>query len=196
MIPSDVHTVEVCVAIMTLDFINLELQLPPWSHLLLLLWSIAVVERDADHTSSKVLTGLHLTLCLVTRHQRSHTLLESWNKDIVPLLLGEWMRPIHSQKQSKSICVSKALGTQYSAFRLLEIMAMMKPRYYRETRTYLMSCVKHCSSVVLWSWFESWLDATYFCFLAPLFLKFLGFFPAVIDSQVLWFYKERNTSLK
>ena len=100
MVSCDVHTMEIRIAVKSLDLINLELQLSPLVHLFLLLNVVAIVKRDVDNTMSQILTCLHLTLGLVTRHQSCHSLVKSWHEDIVPLLLGEWMRSIHSQKQS------------------------------------------------------------------------------------------------
>lgn len=90
MVSGDVHSVEVGVAIESLDFINLELELSPGGRLLWV-WSIAIVERNLDNTSFKTVTGLNQTCRLVTRHQSDNSFIETWGQNVVPLFFGEWM---------------------------------------------------------------------------------------------------------
>lgn len=94
MVSGDVHTVEVRVAIVSLDFVNLELELSPGGTdlvLLVLHGVVAVIQRDRDNTTFETLRGLGKTCSLVTRHQSDNSFIESWSLDIVPLFLGEWM---------------------------------------------------------------------------------------------------------
>jgi len=58
MISCDVHTMEVSVAIESLDLINLELKLSP-GLLFFWIWCIAIIKRNLNDTSSKAVTCLN-----------------------------------------------------------------------------------------------------------------------------------------
>jgi len=89
MVPGDVHTMEVGVAIVSLDLVDLELQLSPGGRDLL--WGVAIVEGDGDDTTLQASARLLSTVRFVHRSQRHNSLVEAWSQHIVPLFSGEWM---------------------------------------------------------------------------------------------------------
>jgi len=90
VITSDVHTMEVGVAVESLDFIDLELELSPGGADLWV-WCIAIVKGDLDDTTPETFTRLLKTGSLVARHQSHNSFIKSWGQHIVPLFTGEWM---------------------------------------------------------------------------------------------------------
>jgi len=86
LVSGDVHSVEVGVAIVSLDFINLEFNLSPG------LGSgvgVAISEGCGEDTTSKVVCGIEQSLGFVTWGQSNISLLKAWSKYVVPLFLSE-----------------------------------------------------------------------------------------------------------
>lgn len=86
LISGNIHTVEVSVAIKSLDFIALELNLSPGIGL----W-VAISKGGGEDTTSQTVSRVEKTCRFVTRGQADLSFLESWGEDVVPLLLGERM---------------------------------------------------------------------------------------------------------
>lgn len=94
LISGDIHTVEVSVAIKSLDLITLELDLSP----VLGLW-VAISKGGGEDTTSQTVSRVEKTCRFVTWGQANLSFLESWGEDVVPLLLGE--RMVATQKNDK-----------------------------------------------------------------------------------------------
>lgn len=86
LVSGDIHTVEVSVAIKSLDLITLELNLSPGIGL----W-VAVSKGGSEDTTSQTVSRVEKTSRFVTWGQSNLSFLETWGKDVVPLLLGERM---------------------------------------------------------------------------------------------------------
>jgi len=86
LISGNIHTVEVSVAIKSLDFIALELNLSPGIGL----W-VAISKGGGEDTTSQTVSRVEKTCRFVTWGQADLSFLESWGEDVVPLLLGERM---------------------------------------------------------------------------------------------------------
>ena len=91
LISGNVHTVEVGVAVESLDLIDLELKLSP---VLGIGRVVAVSEGGAENTTSKTISRVDKTSSLVDWGQGDLSLIESWGKDIVPFFFGEWVAAI------------------------------------------------------------------------------------------------------
>jgi hypothetical protein len=91
LILGDVHTIELGVAVETLDFLALELQLSPGLGLRVV---VAIAEGDGENTASKRVRGLLLTSRLVAWCQCDGSFVKTWGKNVVPFLLDEWMGAI------------------------------------------------------------------------------------------------------
>ena len=89
VVPGDVHTMEVGVAIVSLDLVDLELQLSPGGRDLLR--GVAIVEGDGDDTTLQASARLLSTVRFVHGSERHNSLVEAWSQHIVPLFSGEWM---------------------------------------------------------------------------------------------------------
>ena len=146
LVAGDVHTVEVSVAVETLDLINLELEYTPRVGLSTL---VTVTKRDREHTSAKTVGRINETCSLVYWSQGDCTVINSWSKHVVPLLLSKGMRT-----------------TKYKlVFQSARLKGKTSPMVARRL--------------------------TYAFFLVPFFLKFLGFFPAVM-IDVKCFVRKNN----
>lgn len=88
LISGNVHTVEVSVAVKSLDLINLELKLSP---VLGIGRVVAVSEGGGENTTSQAVSRVDETGSLVDWGHGNLSLVESWGKDIVPLFLGKWV---------------------------------------------------------------------------------------------------------
>lgn len=88
LISGDVHTVEVGVAIESLNFSNLELELSPVFGLGRV---VAVSKRSSENSISQTVSRVNKTGSLVTWGKRNASLVEAWSKDVVPFFLGKWM---------------------------------------------------------------------------------------------------------
>jgi len=88
LISGDVHTVEVGVAIESLNFSNLELELSPVFGLGRV---VAVSKRSRENSISQTVSRVNKTGSLVTWGKRNASLVEAWSKDVVPFFLGKWM---------------------------------------------------------------------------------------------------------
>ena len=93
-ISSDVHTIEVGIAVEALDFLNLELELSPSLGLNLV---VEVSEGDGEDTTSKTVRGLLLSGRLVAWSQCDLFFVKTWSKDVVPFLSDEWMSAKHNR---------------------------------------------------------------------------------------------------
>ena len=91
LVSGDVHTVEVGVAVESLDLINLELELSPGGGLRLV---VAISKRDGENTTSQTVSGVHKTGSLVNWGQGDASFVESWSKNVVPFFLGKWVSTI------------------------------------------------------------------------------------------------------
>ena len=88
LISGNVHTVEVSVAVKSLDLINLELKLSP---VLGIGRVVAVSKGGGENTTSQTVSRVDETGSLVDWGHGNLSLVESWGKDIVPLFLGKWV---------------------------------------------------------------------------------------------------------
>ena len=88
LISGDVHSVEIGVAVKSLDLVALEFKLSPGLTFRLI---VAISERNSEDTTSQTVGGLLLTGSFVARSQSDASLIETWGKDVVPLFSGEWM---------------------------------------------------------------------------------------------------------
>jgi len=88
LVSGNVHTVEVSIAVESLDLVNLELKLSPGDWLRLV---VAISKGDAENTTSQTVSGVLLTGGLVARGQSDTSFVVSWGKDVIPLFLGEWV---------------------------------------------------------------------------------------------------------
>ena len=88
LVSGDVHTIEVGVAIESLDFVNLEFKSSPCLSFCLI---VAISERDSVNTTFQVFGGLLLSDCLVCWGKCNASLIEAWGKDVVPFFFHEWM---------------------------------------------------------------------------------------------------------
>jgi len=88
LVTGDSKTVEVGEALVSLDFLNLELDNSPGEILLVVLGQVSVA--DAENATSQGVSGDVLSLCLVARGQSGHSdLEEGGSADVVPLLFDE-----------------------------------------------------------------------------------------------------------
>jgi hypothetical protein len=88
MVPSDVHAVEVGVAVKAFDFLDLESELLPGSGLGRV---VAVAETKLEDTISEVISRVNKTCSLVYRSKGDAPLLEARGQHVVPLFSGERM---------------------------------------------------------------------------------------------------------
>lgn len=146
LVAGDVHTVEVSVAVETLDLINLELEYTPRVGFSTL---VTVTKRDREYTSAKTVGRINETCGLVYWSQGDCTVINSWSKHVVPLLLSKGMRT--------------------AKYKLVFHSARLKGKTSPMVARRL----------------------TYAFFLVPFFLKFLGFFPAVM-IDVKCFVRKNN----
>ena len=86
LISGNVHSVEVGVAVVSFNLINLELKLSPGLGLGLV---VAISKGDAENTTSQTVSRVLLTSGLVAWGQSNLSLIEAWGKYVVPLFLGE-----------------------------------------------------------------------------------------------------------
>lgn len=135
VITSDVHTMEVGVAVESLDFIDLELELSPGGADLWV-WSIAIVKGDLDDTTPETITGLLKTGSLVARHESHNSFIKSWGQHIVPLFTGEWMGSKQQKLQLISpisqVIAEEAPKVEESAFGLQSRTKSCKPHIILE----------------------------------------------------------------
>ena len=92
VVSSDIHAMEVGVAIVSGNLLNLELELPPSVRLGRV---VAVAHGDRENSASETVSGVLETSSLVDWSVRDMSLLKAWSKDLVPLLLDERM---HAEK--------------------------------------------------------------------------------------------------
>jgi hypothetical protein len=90
----DVHTVEVGIAVKTLDFLNLELKSSPSAVLSVV---VAVCLGDLENTTLQVLRRELVTNWLVRWGQCDVSLFKAWGKYVVPFFLLEWMGTKNNQ---------------------------------------------------------------------------------------------------
>jgi len=95
LVSGDVHTVEVGVAVKSLDLIDLELKLSP---VLSVGRVVAVGKSGGENTTSQAVSGVNQTCSLVDWGHSNDSLIESWGQDIVPFLFGE---SVAAKKQCK-----------------------------------------------------------------------------------------------
>ena len=88
LVSGDVHTVEVGVAVESLNLIDLELKLSP---VLGIGRVVAVSKGGGKNTTSQTVSRVNKTGSLVTWGKRNASLVEAWSKDVVPFFLGKWM---------------------------------------------------------------------------------------------------------
>ena len=88
LISSDVHSVEVSVAVVSLNLINLELKLSEGS---LLGGVVAISKGGLENSSSKVISSINKSGRFVARSKSNASLIESGDEDVVPLFFGEGM---------------------------------------------------------------------------------------------------------
>jgi hypothetical protein len=101
LVSGDVHTVEVGVAVEALDLIDLELELSP----VLGAGSIVDVgESGSENTTSQGVSRVNQTGSLVHWGQGDLSLIESWGKDVVPFLSGEWVAAINIKLEVMIAC--------------------------------------------------------------------------------------------
>ena len=86
LISGNVHTVEVGVAVESLDLIDLELELSP---VLGISRVVAVGEGGGKNTTSQAVSRVDETGSLVDWGHTDLSLVKSWGKDVVPFFLGE-----------------------------------------------------------------------------------------------------------
>lgn len=88
LVSGDVHTMEISVAVESLDLIDLELELSPGGGLGLI---VAISKRDGDDTTSQTVSRVDKTGSLVNWGHSDLSLIKTWSKYVVPFFLGEWM---------------------------------------------------------------------------------------------------------
>lgn len=88
LISSDVHTVEVGVAVKSLDLIDLELKLSP---VLGIGRVVAVSKGGGENTTSQTVSRVDETGSLVDWGHGDLSLVKSRGKDVVPFFLSEWV---------------------------------------------------------------------------------------------------------
>ena len=88
LISSDVHTVEVGVAVKSLDLIDLELKLSP---VLGIGRVVAVSKGGGENTTSQTVSRVNETGSLVDWGHGDLSLVKSRGKDVVPFFLSEWV---------------------------------------------------------------------------------------------------------
>jgi hypothetical protein len=93
LISGDVHTVEVGVAVVSLDLIDLELKLSP---VLSIGRVVAVGESGGENTTSQGISTVDETGSLVDWGHGDLSLIKSWGKYIVPFLSSEWVATIYN----------------------------------------------------------------------------------------------------
>ena len=91
LISSDVHTVEVGVAVKSLDLIDLELKLSPVFWEILIGDIVAVSESGGENTTSQTVSRVDETGSLVDWGHGDLSLVKSRGKDVVPFFLSEWV---------------------------------------------------------------------------------------------------------
>ena len=98
LISGDVHTVEVGIAVVTFDFVNLELKSSPS---VLLSTVVTVCLGDLENTTLDIIGSELVTNSLVSWGQCDVSLVKAWGQNVVPLFLGEWMSSINKKKVIK-----------------------------------------------------------------------------------------------
>lgn len=93
LISSDVHTVEVGVAVESLDLIDLELKLSP---VLSIGRVVAVGESGGENTTSQGVSRVDETGSLVYWGHGDLSLIKSGGKYVVPFLSGKWVATINN----------------------------------------------------------------------------------------------------
>lgn len=88
LISGNVHTVEVGVAVKSLDLIDLELKLSP---VLGIGRVVAVSKGGGENTTSQTVSRVDETGSLVDWGHGNLSLVKSWGKDVVPFFLSEWV---------------------------------------------------------------------------------------------------------
>ena len=88
LISGNVHTVEVGVAVKSLDLIDLELKLPP---VLGIGRVVAVSKGGGENTTSQTVSRVDETGSLVDWGHANLSLVKSRGKDVVPFFLSEWV---------------------------------------------------------------------------------------------------------
>ena len=88
LVSGDVHTVEVGVAVKSLDLIDLELKLPP---VLGIGRVVAVSKGGGENTTSQTVSRVDETGSLVDWGHANLSLVKSRGKDVVPFFLSEWV---------------------------------------------------------------------------------------------------------
>lgn len=96
VVAGDVHAVEVGIAVEALDFLDLEAKLLPGSGLDRV---VAIAERNGENSTSEVVSRVDETGSFVHGRHGDAALLKAGCEDVVPLLLGERMNTIRSQKR-------------------------------------------------------------------------------------------------
>ena len=86
LISGNVHTVEVGVAVESLDLIDLELKLSP---VLGISRVVAVSKGGGENTTSQTVSRVDETGSLVDWGHTDLSLVKSWGKDVVPFFPGE-----------------------------------------------------------------------------------------------------------
>ena len=88
LVSGDVHTVEVGVAVKSLDLIDLELKLSP---VLGIGRVVAVSKGGGENTTSQTVSRVDETGSLVDWCHANLSLVKSRGKDVVPFFLSEWV---------------------------------------------------------------------------------------------------------
>ena len=88
LVSGDVHTVEVGVAVKSLDLIDLELKLSP---VLGIGRVVAVSKGGGENTTSQTVSRVDETGSLVDWGHGDLSLVKSRGKDVVPFFLSEWV---------------------------------------------------------------------------------------------------------
>lgn len=88
LISGNVHTVEVGVAVESLDLIDLELKLSP---VLGIGRVVAVSKGGGENTTSQTVSRVDETGSLVDWGHANVSLVKSWGEDVVPFFLSEWV---------------------------------------------------------------------------------------------------------
>jgi len=91
LVSGDVHSIEVGVAVESLNFIALELERSPG---LVVGLVVAISEGDSEDSVSQAVSGVLLTGGFVTWGKSDASLIKSWGKDFVPFFSHKWMGTI------------------------------------------------------------------------------------------------------
>jgi len=85
----DVHSIEVGIAVIPFDFLNLDLHFSP---VLIVAFVLQVCQRYFKHSSFQTISGILLTSCLVARGDCGYTDIENGgDMHVVPFLSCEWV---------------------------------------------------------------------------------------------------------